>query len=266
MVQGHEDFQSSTVEEREEVVKRWHIVRRDASMSKKTLKQHTKARHTSADPDAPPAPFSTVATYSNKDDRIVEVKLLLRHTHTFPLTGPEALAAHAIESSIHSSVVRASQGDAEQDRLIEHAIRASIAELDKLQGQDIGPEEALQRAIDASVNEAREHTSTPIDRDALTKALRASLYETRREHLDDSGTDSDDEEELNRAIEEAHRKAQAHSSEHKPEDLASVHQHVTDTQPTPTAGQEGTIVTEHGLVERMNDHALQSDSPGDTNT
>ena len=123
------------------------------------------------------------------------------------------------EEAIRASVAATSRGNPEEDQMIERAIRASVKEL-QLASNEGDNTEAIQRAIKASVTEAaqarsnnRSHMrSTTLDgvgdhEKELAAALQHSLRETqqsgRRHQLDfdDSGVDTDDDENIKAAIE-----------------------------------------------------------------
>ncbi|KAH8679764.1 hypothetical protein BGZ60DRAFT_524972 [Tricladium varicosporioides] len=94
------------------------------------------------------------------------------------------------EHAIHTSVAATSRGNPEQDEMIERAIRASVRELQMAEGSNISDEEALGRAIQASIVESglkRSNTETSggfSQEDAdhellLEKAIQQSLQDYR---------------------------------------------------------------------------------------
>lgn len=142
-----------------------------------------------------------------------------------------------INSAIHDSVAQTSQGDPEQDALIERAIRASLAELSTgatdrsggTAGEDLNDEEALYRAMEASLATAQDHRAryggTNVEEgDAeLEAALAASLAERSRRQAGGDDHDEDvrkalqasqnehsgqDEEEMSQAVKESQRLAE----------------------------------------------------------
>ncbi|KAH7391206.1 glycosyltransferase family 1 protein [Cadophora sp. MPI-SDFR-AT-0126] len=117
------------------------------------------------------------------------------------------------EHAIHASVAATSRGNAEEDAMIERAIRASIRELQSAEGSTLTDQEALERAIQASIMSSGRHTSEPetptqshqsitmTDEEAehqaaLEKAIQASLaqYKLSQEPavVDDVDTDEDE--------------------------------------------------------------------------
>ena len=125
------------------------------------------------------------------------------------------------EEAIRTAVAATSRGNPEEDALIERAIRASVVELHNA-STDGDSGEAVQRAIQASVAEAAqarqiERTNPTADRsegagdhdEQLKAALLLSLQESSKsDHrnvlanadFDDSGIDTDDDENIKAAI------------------------------------------------------------------
>ena len=125
------------------------------------------------------------------------------------------------EEAIKTAVAATSRGNPEEDALIERAIRASIVELHNA-SKDGDSADAIQRAIQASVAEAAqvrqvERTNPTADgsdeagdhEEQLKAALLLSLQDTSKsDHqnvlanadFDDSGIDTDDDENIKAAI------------------------------------------------------------------
>ncbi|KAI0626095.1 Glycosyltransferase family 1 protein [Pyrenophora tritici-repentis] len=127
-----------------------------------------------------------------------------------------------LERAIAASVAESSRGNAEQDQLLASAIRASVAELERAPAGTIASqqdeEEALHRALTASLEEARKANVTDEEQRALEETLRKSLLETRvrRQHGSDSEWDSDADtkegEEYRRIIAESKELAHMHAN------------------------------------------------------
>ena len=138
-----------------------------------------------------------------------------------------------LERAIAASVAEASRGDPEEDQLIASAIRASIAELERT---DVGAvptqeeeEEALRRAITASMSEAGKKDATEEEQKMLEETLRRSLLETRsrRQHGSDSewdtdGDETEEDEDYQRIIAESKELAHLHANH--PDDYAQAAQ------------------------------------------
>lgn len=138
---------------------------------------------------------------------------------------PKTAASHPdsadFEEAIKTAVAATSRGNPEEDALIERAIRASVVELQNA-SKDGDSGDAIQRAIQASVAEAAqvrqaERTNPTADgsdgasdhNEQLKAALLLSLQETSKsDHqnvlanadFDDSGIDTDDDENIKAAI------------------------------------------------------------------
>ena len=141
------------------------------------------------------------------------------HTHTPRRVQTTPSVVHSVsetdqfEQAIHASVAATSRGNAEEDMIIERAIRASVRELVSSQGASLSDQEAVNRAIQASIAEAgRRHSSesstiTMTDEEAehqaaLEKAIQKSLaeYQLSVPEAADEEVDSDEDENIKLAI------------------------------------------------------------------
>ena len=123
------------------------------------------------------------------------------------------------------SVAATSKGNPEEDALVEKAIRASVTELQQA-SREGDSEAALQRAIQASVAEAarcqdgNRHHSEQLQ-DALYRSVSQRPGFTRRPteiadlDFDDSGIDTDDDQNIKNALESSKKLhlAQQHDEE-----------------------------------------------------
>jgi hypothetical protein len=120
------------------------------------------------------------------------------------------------EEAIRASVAATSRGNPEEDLMIERAIRASIRELQRSDGPEpaLSEQEALDRAIQASVAEAAgvrgrssaEGDASPHDAEyhaLLEKSIQdsLSLQTSRAAERPQADIDTDDDEDVKRAIE-----------------------------------------------------------------
>jgi hypothetical protein len=142
------------------------------------------------------------------------------HTHepralqTEPVVTPSASDDH-FEQAIHASVAATSRGNVEEDIMIERAIRASVRELQNSQDSTLTDEEALNRAIQASIAEAgrsRSDEQNPAiamtdeeaeHQAALEKAIQASLAQYQLKHsreIPPTNHDTDDDEDVKLAV------------------------------------------------------------------
>jgi DNA-directed RNA polymerase subunit L len=142
---------------------------------------------------------------------------------------PEEETDIEFEQAIHDSVAATSRGNAEEDIMIERAIRASVRELQSSFRSDVSDPEALNRAIQASIAEAgrgrSENAIHPIqmtDEEAehqalLEKALQESLAIYQFNHPESSKAagyvDTDDDENVKLAIQESRNKAMSNLSD-----------------------------------------------------
>ena len=137
------------------------------------------------------------------------------------------------EQAIKASVAATSRGNPEEDLMIEHAIRASVRELQRPEGSALSEQEVLDRAIKASVAEAASEgaqgpkagTLSPSDPEfaaILEKSLQASLHDslhtTDPEKYAQAEPDTDDDEEVKRALEASKVTHEEHLSRTKTEE------------------------------------------------
>ncbi|KAG9188368.1 isoleucyl-tRNA synthetase [Alternaria panax] len=125
-----------------------------------------------------------------------------------------------LERAIAASVAESSRGDPEEDRLVASAIRASIAELERAPAgsnpSQKDEEEALRRAMTASMEEAGKTNATEEEQKALEETLRKSLLETTKKRQADSDNewdsdaDTEDGEDYKRIIAESKQLAHIH--------------------------------------------------------
>ncbi|KAF1939015.1 UDP-Glycosyltransferase/glycogen phosphorylase [Clathrospora elynae] len=148
-----------------------------------------------------------------------------------------------LERAIAASVAGSSRGNSDEDNLVASAIRASIAELERAPPgttTEKDDEEALKRALTASLEEQGKTDCTEEEQKALEETLKKSLLETsrRRQHDSDAkwGFDADAEEA------DEYRRIIAESKE-----LAHLHvNHPQDYENSPAGAQQ-----ESGMMDAM---------------
>jgi hypothetical protein len=135
------------------------------------------------------------------------------------LIAEEEAERRELEAAIVASIHQNSTGDLEEDKLVANAIRASIAELDRTpETASIEEEEqALKRAIQASINEAGRNGSSAEEQRILEETIRQSLLDTsrRRQHGSDSewnsSSDTEQDEDFQRIVAESKEVAHLHA-------------------------------------------------------
>ena len=162
---------------------------------------------------------------SAKGQTIDQESTAIPPSHPFIRTFSESSGSESndVEEAIRASVAATSHGNPEEDKMIERAIRASIRELHQAssEGDD---KDAVQRAIQASVAEANRnsnlggsgHASDLHKAGDHSKELEAALHRSLQEHepnqiqherasldFDDSGVDTDDDENMKLALEKS---------------------------------------------------------------
>ncbi|KAL8813316.1 MAG: hypothetical protein Q9200_000337 [Gallowayella weberi] len=234
LTQGYEQLAASTEEQRLDVIKRWQATQLELHREKDLIKHHgsqqqshcvfLRVKHaTQASLDEKRKQTKNGKLY--KDPGFSNQTSSARETtaSTTPSSrGPEPnnTLLHTddatFEEAIQQSVRATSNGDAQQDAMIERAIRASVMEL-RAAAKNSNKSQAIQRAIQASVAEAgrarnatsssNESASTDHD-DELQSALQQSMSfslpnpeDGKAPMYDDSGIDTDDDENFKMAIE-----------------------------------------------------------------
>ena len=231
--QGYDEWHTASQEERLDVVSRWHSIQVDIEKEKQLARhgsfheRHCYLKTTIEARKKMLAEKRREKKYpkgSAAEDAITE----LHNSHPFVNKGkisqPSNLTHDGgdFEEAIKASVAATSRGNLEEDRMVERAIRASVKELN-LASKEVDHNEAIHRAIQASVFEAT-HTrsedrskirSSRVDRGGdREKELAAALWrsieenqrpEIREPHADvdseDSGVDTEDDENIKAAIE-----------------------------------------------------------------
>jgi len=242
--QGFEDAQSATPEERLDILTRWREHKDEYQNEKmkvqetapegqesgrltpkgfmqtrhlsfderKKLHEERKARReterkkTEGEPGHRNCPFCRRDTAHSHKPRAVQ---------TTPIVpGSEEDQTAEFEHAIHASVAATSRGNADEDAMIERAIRASIRELQSAEGSTLTDQEALERAIQASIISSGRHDSEPetptqshqpitmTDEEAehqaaLEKAIQASLAQYKLTQKPTAVVDADSDEDEN---------------------------------------------------------------------
>ena len=222
--QGYEEFMNATAAEKEDVVARWKTVKAELEKQKQLLKhgvhidpekcifrkiaQERKVKASKKKASKPQHERSDSTATLNAADHSSMMQPDLPSHPSIPNDPASSTASGALyEEAIQHSVARTSKGDAQQDEMIEKALRASVLELQNAT-QEGAHDEALNRAIEASVAEAARSKGGQHDKD-LEEALRRSLQvhspsssssrsvhriESQSLDFEDSGIDTDDEE------------------------------------------------------------------------
>ena len=151
--QGYEDWGKSSVAERLDVVSRWHVAQIELGKEKHKYPLGLHRSHSGASKwqkSRPKSKDSRSRSGEHGQQRSrAEVGTQLPNTD--------------FESAIPNSVTVTSRGDPEEDRLIERALRASVAELHLTSNGD-DENNSIERAIQASLEDtsnAKRQTSEP---------------------------------------------------------------------------------------------------------
>ena len=226
---------SSNREERLDVVSRWHATQLELSKgmhqarhaSFRAPQEMLKSRQTSYEEGKKTAEGKIKQREAVSDHRSQSIQSRDSTSNAASLQAHLALgqdtdSSLVFEKAIQESVAATSKGDPREDRMIERAIRASVAEL-QLASKEGDGDAAVRRAIEASIAEATrvkneggitalDHIDETTDHDQhLEAALRQSILEhhqfdgsqtqNTRSGSDDSGIATDDDENVKSALE-----------------------------------------------------------------
>ena len=214
-VQGYDDWSQSTPEEREDIVKRWRVIKKEVERNQQACEVQTfvderKEKWGLANRKTKAKDQSATASSVELDATPTSPRVA--KGFDLPLSSHSGNLAHdrEIEEAIRQSVAQSSHGNTEEDWLIERAIRASMKELDRMQSTDVGHEEAMDKVLEASIAEARAHHGGGLDHGQLEAALRKSIREaTQQQRSEDSGIDTEEDEYVKQALEESKKTATA---------------------------------------------------------
>ena len=227
--QGYEEWHNSSEQERLNVISQWHALQVEVEKEKHHTRHGSfQGRHCYLKATIEERKRHSAEKKKNKKGtkgKVVEkVPPAMPFSHPFVRQSTEGSSPEKVdfEEAIKASVAATSHGDPEEDKMIERAIRASVEEL-HLASKEGDDKDALQRAIQASVTEANRvrqqeksepHAEGLDGADDHNKALEAALHRSLQDHhlsqinsnnttvdFDDSGVDTDDDENIKLAIE-----------------------------------------------------------------
>ena len=230
--QGYDEWHNSSQEERLDVVSRWQSIQVEIEKEKQLARHgsfhgpHCYLKTTIEERKKLSAEKKKKKSAKGNATEDAFAEIHSSHpfvAHTQKSQGSDQSHDGAdFEEAIRTSVAATSRGNPEEDQMIERAIRASVTEL-HLASKEGDNNEAIQRAIQASVAEAAQARSedrskarpTTLDgagdhEKELAAALQRSMQENQRSEerhpvanidFDDSGVDTDDDENIKAAIE-----------------------------------------------------------------
>ena len=235
--QGYDEWHNSSQEERLDVVSRWQAIQVEIEKEKQLARhgsfhgRHCYLKTTIEERKKLSAEKKKEKKKGKKNAKGNDTEDVFAEIHaSHPFLGPaqksqESDPSHDdadFEEAIRTSVAATSRGNPEEDQMIERAIRASVTEL-HLASKEGDNNEAIQRAIKVSVAEAASARNgdrskpRPIALDGasdhekeLSAALQRSVQGNERSEeryplvnvdFDDSGVDTDDDENFKAAIE-----------------------------------------------------------------
>ena len=231
--QGYDEWHNASQEERLDVVGRWQSIQVEIEREKKLARHGSfHGRHcylkTTIEERKKLLAEKRKEKKDKKGDVTEEDFADLHASHPFVSQTEETLESDPshndadFEEAIRASVAATSHGNPEEDLMIERAIRASVNELHLAPKVDDN-NEAIQRAIRANgaeANQARNEDRSNIQSTTwdgagdhekqLAAALQRSMQEVQQPEnrypladvdLDDSGIDTDDDDNIKAAIE-----------------------------------------------------------------
>jgi hypothetical protein len=289
--QGFEDYKSSSLEERNDIITRWREHKAEYQNSKQKLVE-TRRPEGQDSGRLSPRGFLQTRHLSFEERKQLHAERKAKreeerhkvhskdgrrscpfcsrchpHTHTprevqqspIVLAAPNEVVEGSVEEqnlefehAIHASVAATSRGNAEEDMMIERAIRASVKELQK-SGSNTNDSDSLNRAIQASIAEAsRRRSSANPEPSAITdeedkkhqalleKAIQESLaqYQLPSHSAADSDVDTDDDEAIKTAI--AKSKETLHIDDFNSEDDENIRQAIQKSKEIPPEAEVDT--------------------------
>ena len=217
VTQGHEEWQNATIEEKQEIIRKWSALKVDLKKKKhpgqeqleqmhsfvnehkerkRTWKERRTAKKAGSVPQlaSPNEPQESVAASELPGVSSIPPPYASK-SPTAELSpsqddDDEEAERAELEAAIHKSVADTSRGDPEQDEMIERAIRASVAELDRARTSETeSDEDAMNRAMQASLDESQHFAAFQQGSDhpeaaeqALREAMRRSTLDRGKAH------------------------------------------------------------------------------------
>ncbi len=231
--QGYDEWHNSSQEERLDVISRWQSLQVEIEKEKQLARHGSfQGRHcylkTTIEERKKLSAEKKKEKQNTKGNVTRDDFTEMHASHPFVgqiqkshMPDPDRNSAD-FEEAIRASVAATSRGNSEEDQVIERAIRASVMEL-QLASKEDDNNEAIHRAIEVSVAEATRARSenrsklqnTVLDAASdyekeLAAALQRSMQESQQSEkrrpltnvvFDDSGVDTDDDENIKAAIE-----------------------------------------------------------------
>lgn len=237
--QGFDEWNKSSQAERIDAVRQWQAIQLELGKEKQQVKhskipppcRFLKTRHMSFDEKKMPAEDKRKL---RKDSSATGRKHSEPNTASFDTSLKHPSSEHSedvdFEEAIQQSIAVTSKGNPEEDAAIERAIRASVQELQHASEEADG-EGALRSAIQASMAEAnRAHSGHNIAPHGHPEQPEAALHQNIQQRpslgkiqteiaeldFDDSGVDTDDDENIKAALESSRKLP---SSEYQDQEL-----------------------------------------------
>ncbi|KAH6643103.1 hypothetical protein C7974DRAFT_117153 [Boeremia exigua] len=190
---------------------------------------------------------ATTASSQQSQQTITEVEA--------QLAAEEEAERRELEAAIAASVAENSHGNAEDAQLMANAIRASVAELERAPANASvqEEEEAVKRAIQASMAEAGRGNVTEDEQKSLEETLRKSLLDTsrHRRHGSDSewdSSDTEDDADFQRILAES--KELAHLQETHPQHIRNLASE-QESGTADDAGGDAEAITENEELRKV---------------
>lgn len=230
--QGFDEWQRSSVEEKNDIVTRWKAMQKDIRKKRNPdeivrdalEEQRRKGKSWYQEKRTRSRTSSRAATKPvSKDESSPRLQPVGSSSDPAHVSETETLTLNHNDDfaeAIRTSVQQSSRGDPEEDAAVERAIQASMAELQRsreqrakqqhmLDDKDDEDDEELKQALQASVSEAQNPPpQDPLYDAELERALAQSLKEQRQQHSDGVMWAPDEEDEdYQRGIQESQNSA-----------------------------------------------------------
>lgn len=241
--QGLDEWSNSSQAERLDAVRQWQAIQLELGKEKEQVK-HNKMpssgrflknmsfdeRKKLAENKKKLNNNSSAKGQKHSEPNTASFETSLRHVHTYPQPSSGRSENADIEEAIRQSIAATSEGNPKEDAAIETAIKASVQKLQHASEKDDN-EGALPSATQASLSEANRaysghnnaaHGHLEQSEAAMHQSIqqRPSLERTQTEiadlDFDDSGVDTDDDENIKAALQSSRKLP---SSEYQDQEL-----------------------------------------------
>lgn len=199
--QGYDEMQKASAEEYRQIIKDWEDVRYVIKKKKHVGEEKMEEIKGRMREVGSRSRSGSAASKWQKASPVNQLAHSRKEGHPIPMSGADGSIGEdaEFEAAIKRSVAQTSKGNAEEDQAIERAIRASVTELEEAEARGAGEEE-LKRAVAASLAEAQKGNLSRGDSHMKAESSRGGRKNGATAH---GAVEPDEDEEMERAIRES---------------------------------------------------------------